>query len=194
MPGQKQLKGDKNIVLIWLPFVECLECQEKIRHSTNHNQINSRHSTNHNQINSRHSTNHNQLNSRHSTNHNQVNSRHSTNHSQLNYRHSTNHIQINYRHSTNHIQINYRHSTNHNPVNAIFSLSLFNCCFVDLKRAFTPKNVPVLYCPNSVIQPLQKVLNFAVSVRLILLAPHHHRSTPLLEKLHWLPISECIKI
>ena len=45
--------------------------------------------------------------------------------------------------------------------------------------------------PNSVIRPLQKILNFAA--RLVLLAPCHHHSTPLLEKLHWLPISECIK-
>ena len=45
--------------------------------------------------------------------------------------------------------------------------------------------------PNSVIQPLQKIQNFAA--RLVLLAPRHHRLTPLLEKLHWLPISECIK-
>ena len=45
--------------------------------------------------------------------------------------------------------------------------------------------------PNSVIQPLQKILNFAA--RLVLLAPRHHQSTPLLEKLHWLPISEHIK-
>ena len=45
--------------------------------------------------------------------------------------------------------------------------------------------------PNSVIQPLQKIQNFAA--RLVLLAPHHHHSTPLLEKLHWLPISEHIK-
>ena len=45
--------------------------------------------------------------------------------------------------------------------------------------------------PSSVIQPLQKVQNFAA--RLILMAPHHHHSTPLLKKLHWLPISECIK-
>ena len=44
--------------------------------------------------------------------------------------------------------------------------------------------------PNSVIQPLQKILNFAA--RLVLLAPRHHHST-LLEKLHWLPISERIK-
>ena len=45
--------------------------------------------------------------------------------------------------------------------------------------------------PNSVIQPLQKVQNFAA--RLILMAPRHHLSTPLLKKLHWLPISERIK-
>ena len=44
--------------------------------------------------------------------------------------------------------------------------------------------------PNSVIQPLHKIQNFAA--RLILLAPHQH-SAPLLEKLHWLPISEHIK-
>ena len=44
---------------------------------------------------------------------------------------------------------------------------------------------------NSVIQSLQIVQNFAA--RLILLAPCHHHSTPLLEKLHWLPISEHIK-
>ena len=45
--------------------------------------------------------------------------------------------------------------------------------------------------PNSVIQPFQKIQNFAA--RLILLAPRHQHSTPLLEKLHWLPISEHIK-
>ena len=46
--------------------------------------------------------------------------------------------------------------------------------------------------PNSVIQSLQKIQNFAT--RLVLLAPRHHHSTPLLEKnLHWLPISERIK-
>ena len=45
--------------------------------------------------------------------------------------------------------------------------------------------------PKSVIQPLQKILNFAA--RLVLLAPRHHHKTPLLEKLHWLPISERIK-
>ena len=44
---------------------------------------------------------------------------------------------------------------------------------------------------NSVIQPLQKIKNFAA--RLVLLVPCHHHSTPLLEKLHWLPISERIK-
>ena len=45
--------------------------------------------------------------------------------------------------------------------------------------------------PNSVIQPLQKIQSFAA--RLVLLAPRHHHSTSLLEKLHWLPTSECIK-
>ena len=45
--------------------------------------------------------------------------------------------------------------------------------------------------PNSVIQPLQKIENLVA--RLVLLAPRHHYSTPLLEKLHWLPISERIK-
>ena len=45
--------------------------------------------------------------------------------------------------------------------------------------------------PNSVIQPLQKIQNFAA--RLVLLAPRHHHSTHLLEKLHWLPVSERIK-
>ena len=45
--------------------------------------------------------------------------------------------------------------------------------------------------PNSVIQPLQKIQNFAA--RLVLLAPRHHHSIPLLEKLHWFPISERIK-
>ena len=45
--------------------------------------------------------------------------------------------------------------------------------------------------PNSVIQPLQKIQDFAA--RLVLLAPRHHHSTPLLEKLHCLPISERIK-
>ena len=52
-------------------------------------------------------------------------------------------------------------------------------------------NCPLIGAPNSVIQPLQKVQNFAA--RLILMAPRHHHSTPLLKKLHWLPISECIK-
>ena len=45
--------------------------------------------------------------------------------------------------------------------------------------------------PNSVIQSLQKIQN--VAARLVLLAPRHHHSTPLLEKLHWLPILERIK-
>ena len=45
--------------------------------------------------------------------------------------------------------------------------------------------------PHSVTQPLQKIRNFAA--RLVLLAPRHHHSTPLLEKLHRLPISESIQ-
>ena len=52
-------------------------------------------------------------------------------------------------------------------------------------------NCLLMGTPNSVIQPLQKIQNFAA--RLVLLAPRHHHSTPLLEKLHWLLISERIK-
>ena len=44
---------------------------------------------------------------------------------------------------------------------------------------------------NSLIQPLQKIQIF--TARLVLLAPRHHHSIPLLEKLHWIPISESIK-
>ena len=52
-------------------------------------------------------------------------------------------------------------------------------------------NCLLMGTPNSVIQPLQKIQNFAA--RLVLLASRHHHSTPVLEKLHWLPISERIK-
>ena len=52
-------------------------------------------------------------------------------------------------------------------------------------------NCLLMRTPHSVIQPLQTIQNFAA--RLVLLAPRHHHSTPLLEKLHWLPISERIK-
>ena len=52
-------------------------------------------------------------------------------------------------------------------------------------------NCLLMGIPNSVTQPLQKIQNFAA--RLVLLAPRHHHATPLLEKLHWLPISERIK-
>ena len=52
-------------------------------------------------------------------------------------------------------------------------------------------NCLLMSTPNSVIQSLQKILNFAA--RLVLLAPRHHHSTPLLEKLHCLPISGRIK-
>ena len=52
-------------------------------------------------------------------------------------------------------------------------------------------NCLLMGTPNSVIQPLQKIQNFAA--RLVLLAPRYHHSTPLLEKLHWLSISERVK-
>ena len=45
--------------------------------------------------------------------------------------------------------------------------------------------------PNSGIQSLQKIQNFAA--RLVPLAPRHHHSTPLLEKLPWLPIKKSNK-
>ena len=61
-----------------------------------------------------------------------------------------------------------------------YILSWLDCC-----------NCLLMDTPNSVIQPLQKIQNFAT--RLVLLAPSHYHSTPLLEKLHWLPISERIK-
>ena len=41
-------------------------------------------------------------------------------------------------------------------------------------------NCLLMGTPNSVIQPLQKIQNFAA--RLVLMAPRHHHSTPLLEK------------
>ena len=43
-------------------------------------------------------------------------------------------------------------------------------------------NCLLMGAPNSLIQSLQKIQNFAGS--LVLLAPCHHHSTPLLEKLH----------
>ena len=52
-------------------------------------------------------------------------------------------------------------------------------------------NCLLMGTPNSVVQPLQKIQNFAA--RLVLLAPRHQHSKPLLEKLHWLPISERVK-
>ena len=60
------------------------------------------------------------------------------------------------------------------------TLSRLGCC-----------NCLLMGTPNSVIQPLQKIQNFAA--RLVLFVPRLHHSTPLLEKLHWLPISERIK-
>ena len=46
--------------------------------------------------------------------------------------------------------------------------------------------------PNFVIQPLQKIQNFAA--RLVLLAPRHHHSTPLLEKLTGFPFQNVLSI
>ena len=46
--------------------------------------------------------------------------------------------------------------------------------------------------PNSVIQTMQKILNTAACL-IILRPPHHQNCTPLLQQLHWLPISEQIK-
>ena len=51
-------------------------------------------------------------------------------------------------------------------------------------------NCLLMGTPNSVIQPLQEIQNFAA--RLVLLASLHHHLTPFLKKLHWLPISERI--
>ena len=71
---------------------------------------------------------------------------------------------------------------------AVFLVSFLPC------RTFSRLdycNCLLMGTPNSVIQPLQKIQNFAA--RLVLLAPRHHHATPLLEKLHWLPISERIK-
>ena len=47
-------------------------------------------------------------------------------------------------------------------------------------------NYIVIGTPNSVIRPQQKIKNFAAT--LVLLAPRHHHSTLLLEKLHWILI------
>ena len=52
-------------------------------------------------------------------------------------------------------------------------------------------NCLLMGVPHSAIHALQKVQN--VAARLILMAPRHHHSTTLLQKLHWLPISERIK-
>ena len=52
-------------------------------------------------------------------------------------------------------------------------------------------NCLLMGTPNFVIQSPQKIKIFAA--RLVLLAPRHYHSTPLLGKLHWLPISERIK-
>ena len=52
-------------------------------------------------------------------------------------------------------------------------------------------NSLLMGCPNTVFYPMQKVQNSAA--RLILKAPRQQPCTPLLHKLHWLPISQRIK-
>ena len=46
--------------------------------------------------------------------------------------------------------------------------------------------------PNFIIQPLQKIQNFAA--RLVLLAPHHHHSAPLLENCTGFPLQNVLSI
>ena len=62
-----------------------------------------------------------------------------------------------------------------------YILSRLDCC-----------NCLLMGTPNSVIQPLQKIQNFAARLVLLNFGTPYHHSTPLLEKLHWLPISERI--
>ena len=56
-------------------------------------------------------------------------------------------------------------------------------------------NCLLMGTPNSGIQPLskKKIFKKNFAARLVLLAPRRHHSTPLLEKLHWLPISERVQ-
>jgi hypothetical protein len=51
-------------------------------------------------------------------------------------------------------------------------------------------NAVLIGCPQTVIQPLQRVLNSAA--RLVCKSPRNQPSTPLLEKLHWLPVEQRI--
>ena len=52
-------------------------------------------------------------------------------------------------------------------------------------------NSLLIGCPDSILSPLQKVQNSAA--RLIFRVNHRQPSTPLLVKLHWLPVSERVK-
>ena len=61
-------------------------------------------------------------------------------------------------------------------------------CIVQIKNYC---NSLLMGTPNSIIQPTQKVQNTAA--RLILRVSRHQNCTPLLQQLHWLPISERIK-
>ena len=70
--------------------------------------------------------------------------------------------------------------------------TLESCYFLYILSQLNYCNCLLMGTPNYVIQLLQKIQNFAA--KLILMAPIHRHSTPLLEKLHWLPISEHIII
>ena len=53
-------------------------------------------------------------------------------------------------------------------------------------------NCLLMGTPNYIIQPLQKIQNFAA--RLVLLAPHHHHSVPLLENCTGFPLQNVLSI
>ena len=89
------------------------------------------------------------------------------------------------------LHFRFRHDRNKHQVVALCPILASATCFSASWLLPFMTNTKLMGTPNSVIQPLQKIENFAA--RLVLLAPHHHHSTPLLEKLHWLPISECVK-
>ena len=76
-------------------------------------------------------------------------------------------------------------SSVHTFLNEDAAKTLFTPCILSQLDYF---NSLLMGTPDSVIQPLQRVQNFAA--RLILMAPQHNDSTPLQQKLHWLPISE----
>ena len=85
----------------------------------------------------------------------------------------------------------FLHNRNEHQMVALCPILASATCFSASWLLPFMTNTKLMGTPNSVIQPLQKIENF--DARLVLLAPHHHHSTPLLEKLHWLSISECVK-